>query len=145
MRKITLAILVTLAMFHALAFGAEGDEAIVAAEKAWAKAVMATDIAALEEIYSDDLIYAHSTGIVETKKEYLDKLKQKTQKYDLVEHQSTTTKVFGNSAIAHSMMHMKGTNPKEKFDSKLMMIHVWVMQRGKWRLVAHQTTKLMDY
>jgi len=40
---------------------------------------------------------------------------------------------------------MKGTNATGPFDSKLMLIHVWVKQRGKWRMVAHQTTKLADY
>lgn len=145
MHKITLATIVTLLVSYMPAAHAQVDEAIVAAEKSWAKAVVAMDLVALAEIYSDDLIYAHSTGTIETKKEYLEKLKLGTQKYVLVEHQSTTTKTFGNAAIAHSMVRMKGVSPKEPFDSKLMMIHVWVMQGGKWRLVAHQTTKLMDY
>jgi ketosteroid isomerase-like protein len=125
--------------------GAEGDAAILAAEKNWAKAVMALDFKALDEIYSDDLIYAHSTGIVETKKEYLDKLKQGTQKYSLIQHENITVRSLGNAAIAHANVRMKGTGAMGPFDSKLMMIHVWVQQDGKWRLAAHQTTKLGDY
>ena len=121
------------------------DDEILAAEKNWAKVVMALDFAAMDELYSEDLIYAHSTGIVETKKEYLDKLKQGMQKYALIEHQKTTIRRFGDSAIAHATMRMKGTNPAGPFDSKLMLIHVWVKQGGKWRMVAHQTTKLADY
>jgi ketosteroid isomerase-like protein len=145
MRKITPIMLALLVSGHLIAFAADADDPILTAEKSWAKSVMAMDIKALEEIYSDDLIYAHSTGVTETKREYLDKLKQGTQKYTLIEHQSTQTKMFGDSAIAHSTVRMKGTSATGSFDSKLMMIHVWVMQGGKWKLVAHQTTKLMDY
>jgi ketosteroid isomerase-like protein len=145
MRKMMLTLVVTLLAGPLAAQTADKNDAIVAAEKNWAKAVMAMDFNSLEGIYSDDLLYAHSTGIVENKKEYLDKLRSGTQKYELIEHQSTTVKSFGNAAIAHAIVRMKGTSAKMPFDSKLMMIHVWVMQDGKWRLAAHQTTKLADY
>lgn len=145
MPKMTPSILAILFAAHVIAWGAEADDPILTAEKNWAKAVVALDFKALEEIYSDDLIYAHSTGLTEGKKEYLDKLKQGKQKYSRIEHESTKTKVFGNAAIAHSTVRMSGVSPTEKFDRQLMMIHVWVMQGGKWRMVAHQTTKLKDY
>jgi ketosteroid isomerase-like protein len=144
MRHLVPTLLVTFCASLLTVRGAFADEAIVAAEKNWAKAVMAMDFKAMEEIYSDDLIYAHSTGVVESKKEYLDKLRKGTQKYELVEHENTTTKVFGNAAIAHATVRMKGTSSDKPFHSRLMLIHVWVMQGGKWRMVAHQTTKLAD-
>ena len=56
-----------------------------------------------------------------------------------------TIKTFADSAIAHAIVRMKGTTKGEPFDSKLMMMHLWVKQGGKWRLAAHQTTKLEDY
>lgn len=120
------------------------DDEIVAAEKAWAKAVMALDYAALDALYSDELIYAHSTGIVETKQQYLDKLKQGTQKYALIDHEKVTTKTFGDSAIAHATVRMKGSSAMGPFDNRLMLMHVWVREGGKWRMVAHQTTRLAD-
>ena len=145
MRKITPIMFVVLVAVPVIAFSADADDPILAAEKNWAKSVMALDFKALDEVYSDDLIYAHSNGLVETKKEYLDKLKQGKQKYSLIEHQSTKTKIFGNAAISHAIVRMKGISPTETFDRQLMMLHVWVNQGGKWRMVAHQTTKLMEY
>jgi len=144
MPRISITFFLTLVAGQLLSHHAHAEDDIVAAEKNWAKAVLALDFAALEELYSNDLIYAHSTGVVETKKEYLDKLKQGTQKYALIEHQKVTTKHFGDSAIAHAIVRMKGTNATGPFDSKLMLIHVWVKQGGKWRMAAHQTTKLAD-
>ena len=56
----------------ALAASAAGTEdAIKGAEKGWAAAVTAKDFAALGKILDRNLIYAHSTGVIETKDEYL--------------------------------------------------------------------------
>lgn len=69
-----------------LAFAAGPAGEITAAEKAWAKAVTALDYATLEKILSPDLVYAHSTGVIEAKTQYLAKLKSGTQKYDVIYH-----------------------------------------------------------
>jgi ketosteroid isomerase-like protein len=118
------------------------EDAVVAAEKQWAKAVTSNDYAALEQILSPELIYAHSTGVIETKSDYLGKLKSGTQKYDVIDHQKTTVKLHGTAAAAHSIVIMQGVSPTGPFDNRLMMMHLWVKSGGKWQLAAHQTTKL---
>lgn len=112
------------------------------AEKEWAAAVMKNDDAALQGILGDQLIYAHSTGVIETKGEYLGKLKTGVQKYDGIEHSDLTVRIYGNSAVAHSKVHMTGTTKGVPFDNKLMMLHLWVKQGSRWHLAAHQTTRL---
>jgi ketosteroid isomerase-like protein len=124
------------------AFGAGVEDQVVAAEKSWAKAVMTGDAAALDKLLAPDLIYAHSTGVVESKTEYLGKLKSGSQKYDLIDHEKTTVKVHGNAAVAHSVVVMRGTNASGPFNNKLMMMHLWVKEGAMWRLAAHQTTRL---
>ena len=124
------------------AVGADPKDEILEAEKRWAKAVIALDFAALEKIYHDGLIYAHSTGIIETKGEYLGKLRTGKQKYDVIEHHKTTIRTQGDGAVAHSIVTMKGTNPAGPFDNKLMMSHTWFKGAGGWQLAAHQTTQL---
>ncbi len=118
------------------------EDAIRQAEKQWAEAVVARDFTALEKILAPGLIYAHSTGVIETKEEYLGKLRSGRQRYDAIEHEKTTVKVYGDAAVAHSIVVMKGESAGEPFDSRLMMMHFWVKQDGAWRLAAHQTTSL---
>jgi ketosteroid isomerase-like protein len=124
------------------AMAAGGDQDIRKAEKEWAAAVAGGDFASVERMLSDQLIYAHSTGNVETKAEYLGKLRAGTQKYDGIEHQSVTVRQFGDTAVAHSKVRMHGKNQSGPFDHQLMMLHVWVKQGGRWQLAAHQTTRL---
>ena len=70
MKRISLILLLTLAG-SVCALGADPKDEILEAEKRWAKAVIALDFAALEKIYHDGLIYAHSSGVIETKGEYM--------------------------------------------------------------------------
>lgn len=121
-------------------FAAESD--IVASEKAWAKAVTTRDFDALEKIYADNLIYAHSTGAIESKADYMGKLRQGVARYDAIDHEKTTVEMHGNSAVAHSIVVMRGEAAAGPFNNKLMMIHFWVKDGKDWKLVAHQTTTL---
>jgi len=134
-------ILIAVAGLAALSAAGPGDE-IVKAEKSWAAAVVARDYAALDRILDDDLIYAHSTGVIETKSDYVGKLKSNTQRYDVLDHQKTVVKMHGDAAVAHSTVIMKGQSGGRAFDNRLMMIHLWVKEGGRWRLAAHQTTQL---
>ena len=125
------------------AYAAAGDEQqIQDAEKAWAAAVKAKDFAKLEAMLTPDLIYAHSTGIIDDKTQYISKMKTGKQNYAGIEHKSTAVRLHGNSAIAHSKVRMHGTNAQGPFDDQLMMMHVWIKSGGKWLLAGHQTTRL---
>jgi ketosteroid isomerase-like protein len=127
-------------LFVGLSPAQEND--VRAAERSWAKAVSAGDAATLNKILGDELIYAHSTGIVDSKKDYIAKIMSGRQKYEGVDHQSMTVKLYGGTAITHSRVHMWGVNQSGKFDDRLMMLHVWLKTALGWQLVAHQTSKL---
>jgi ketosteroid isomerase-like protein len=121
---------------------AAGEDEVSATEKAWAAAVVAQDFAKLDQFLSADLIYAHSTGAVESKDEYLKRLHSGAQKYDAIEYEKTAVHVYGDSAVAHSHLTMRGVSNGAPFNNRLMMMHVWVKKAGRWQLTAHQTTQL---
>jgi ketosteroid isomerase-like protein len=125
------------------ALAAPSEDEIRATEKAWAAAVVAQDFAKLDQFLSADLIYAHSTGAVESKAEYLKRLHTGAQKYEGIEYEKTSVHVYGDTAVAHSHLTMRGMSNGAPFNDRLMMMHVWVKAAGRWQLVAHQTTKLL--
>jgi ketosteroid isomerase-like protein len=129
-----------IALVPALAAGPEDE--IRAAEKSWAAAVTSANLSALEKILGEQLIYAHSTGAIESKADYIGRLKSGKQKYDTIEQQSITVRTFGTAAVAHSKLRMAGISNDRPFNDQLMAMHFWVKQGGAWRLMAHQTTKL---
>lgn len=140
MRTILLSVVLCLSLFAA----SPAEQQVIDAEKAWASAVVKQDFTKLEGMLTPDLIYAHSTGIIDDKNQYIGKMKAGTQKYAGIEHAETTVRLHGNSAIAHSKVRMHGKNAEGPFDHRLMMIHVWVKQGSQWKLAGHQTTRLMN-
>ena len=118
-----------------------GEDQIKDAEKAWGAALIAGDQAALGKILSDQIIYGHASGAVDTKKSYLDKLKGGSQKYEVVEWSDMTVKnVSNDTALVHGHIRMGGKTAGQPFDNKnMMLLHVWVKQGGRWQLAAHQT------
>jgi ketosteroid isomerase-like protein len=111
-------------------------------DEAWRKAVLAKDVAALDKMLAADLVYAHATGIVDTKQTYLAKIQSGRQLYRSMEQRKISARSYGETAVTHSWMHVTGVNQAGPFDDKVMMLHVWVKQAGVWRLAAHQTTKV---
>ena len=124
----------------ALAAGAEDD--IRSAETAWAAAVKGRDFAALDRIFTPELIYAHSTGAIESKQKYIDRLRAGKQRYEAITQENIKIVPYGDSVVAHSLMRMTGVNDAGPFNDHVMMMHLWVKKGGSWRLAAHQTTKV---
>lgn len=120
--------------------GAEDD--VKAAEKAWFEAVLKRDEAALRRVFAADLIYAHSTGKIETLDEYLGRLREGKQRYDTFDYEKTMVRVHGDSAVLHALVRITGKNDSGPFNDHLMLIHFWVKKKTGWQLVAHQTTRI---
>lgn len=121
---------------------ASDESEIKAADSRWAAAVKARDTAALEQIFTTGLIYAHATGAVQDKATYISRLKSGKQRYTDVIIESTKVVPYGQSAVSHSVVRTIGTNDNGPFNDHVMMMHLWVRQNGTWHLAAHQTTKI---
>lgn len=111
-------------------------------DRTWREAVLKKDFNAVEKMLADDLVYAHSTGIVDTKTSYLAKLRSGKQLYRTMDQQNVSVRLHGGAAITHSWMHVTGVNQSGEFNDKVMMIHLWVKKGGRWLLAGHQTTRV---
>jgi ketosteroid isomerase-like protein len=118
--------------------------AIEKAEQDWSSAVRRGDAAAMGKILADDLVYTHSTGIVDTKDSYIKSITSGSQKYAGIEYSDTKIRVYGRAALVTAVVRMTGTTNGVPFDNKLRMSHVWVRgaKGSDWLLVSHQTTRL---
>ena len=126
----------------AIAQSGPADNDVRKAEEAWAAAVKASDASALEKLLANDLVYTHSTGNVDSKTNYLSKMKAGTQKYTDLQYSGMKVRTFnGTTGVVNSQLRMIGATNGTPFDNTVYVIHVWVKQGGSWKLVAHQTTR----
>lgn len=119
-----------------------GADEIRQAEDRWIAAIKANDRVALDRLLADDLVYTHSTGLVEDKAQYVAAVTGGSQKYASVTYEDPAIRVYGSTAVMVAKARIAGTSKGAPFDNQLRLLHVWVKQAGTWTLVAHQTTRL---
>ena len=141
--KILLASLALL--FVAQAFAAEDPQlaAVLAADKARVAAMQSGDRSKLGAVFSDELRYAHSNGIVDTKQSFIDILsagKTKYVGYDY-EEQDFTFPAPG-IALMTGRAHVKAETEGKAMDAVLSFLAIWREEKGQWRFLAWQSCKL---
>jgi len=118
----------------------EGVRAVLAAEDRRYQAMVDADLTTLEAVCADDLSYAHSSGVRDTKDEYLAKLRSGYYVYRRIDHPVERVAVVGDSAIVVGRMtadlDVDGT-PKT-IDN--LALAVWTRASGHWQLLGYAPT-----
>jgi NAD-binding of NADP-dependent 3-hydroxyisobutyrate dehydrogenase/Domain of unknown function (DUF4440)/NAD binding domain of 6-phosphogluconate dehydrogenase len=105
-------------------------------------AMVDADLDTLDELLSDDVLYAHSNASVDTKASYLELLRTGALVYHSLEH--TTDAVITRPGVAiisgtmSGSIHMHGA--AKTLNSRVAT--VWVAEDGWWRLAAFQPTPI---
>ena len=105
------------------------------------KAMTAADKAALEAVASDQLRFAHTSGRVETKAEFVGNILDKKPIYKSITLSDTTISVAGNNAIARYTAAVEAESQGKEISIKVGVMTVWVKDGGTWKLLAHQSFK----
>jgi ketosteroid isomerase-like protein len=137
-----------LALLTLLAAPLRADEtieqsAVRAADDARIAAMRSPDKAALEAIFSDQLRYAHSNGVVDTKASFVEILtsgKTKYLGYDHLEREFTFP--APGIALMSGKARIQAESAKGKMDSVLSYLAVWKEEGGQWRFLAWQSCRL---
>ena len=123
----------------------ESDQkAVMATLETMAKATIAKDVATLDKIYGDDLTYAHSSALTETKAQVLTNIKGPSTA-EFMKFSDTTIRVYGDVALAKGVVDFRNGPPGKLLDNHLNIL--WVLVRRPqgphgWQIVARQTTRI---
>ena len=116
-------------------------KAVLDAEQRWTEALENGDTAALGEIYADDLVYVHSGGNAESKAEFIGRVKAGGLKYESVTLVNPKVRLYGDAAVVNGTFDVRVMVDGAPVNTKVVYIHVYARQGGRWRMVAHQTTR----
>lgn len=117
--------------------------AVRAADDRRVAATLAADRAKLEAVFSDELRYAHSSGLVDTKKSYVDSIASGRTKYQIIEFEERNfTFPAAGIALESGRAHMKATSPTGENDAIFSFLAVWREEKGQWRFLAWQSCRL---
>ncbi len=123
----------------------EEQESIAAREDALYAALTASDGDALEDLFSEDLCYIHSTSIAETKAENIAGQRHGLHRHGPITTVTRSTRVLGETAVTLGIIDMVDTAHGDPYNLRLRQTLVWVKEQdGVWRLLVRQTTRLPD-
>lgn len=136
------------ALFLFLAPLLQADEtieqsAVRAADDARIAAMRQPDKNALEATFFDQLRYAHSNGVVDTKASFIDVLvsgKTKYLGYDHLEREFTFP--APGIALMSGKARIQAESAKGKMDSVLAYLAVWKKEGDAWQFLAWQSCRL---
>jgi hypothetical protein len=121
-----------------------GDADVAAALEAYRKAMLAGDRKLLEALCVDQLTYGHSSGRVQTKKQFVDDASSGKTKWNSITLSDQAIQLAGSNAMARCVFSGENVNVSDGKTNtvKFGLLTVWVKQRGKWRLLARQGYKI---
>ncbi len=106
------------------------------------EAMLRVDVAALDDILSEDLTYTHATGVFETKAEFIAKLKSGQVKYESLVPEDMRVRVYGTTGVVTGLARVKVHVKGEHLSFQLRFTDVYVKKGDHWQMVAWQATRL---
>jgi hypothetical protein len=104
-------------------------------------ALLASDTDTLDELFTDDVIYLHSTGVIDTKQAYLDGLKNGVTRYVQIDYQPAQYRMGNGFALIQGKVVMQLLINGEPKEVRGTIISTWRFEKQRWRMMSWQATK----
>ncbi|MEO8671232.1 MAG: nuclear transport factor 2 family protein [Tahibacter sp.] len=108
-------------------------EDLIATDKRMQRAFVDRDIQALEEIFTDDYVLVVASGDERSKAQILDSVKSPETHWEINETRDWKVRVHGDMAIVVAMLHQKGIDHGQSFDSNVKFSDTYIREKGRWR------------
>jgi len=115
---------------------------ILALEDARFRAMVATDVALLDAMFHPDLIYTHSSAVVDTKATYLEALKSGKTRYKSQKRFEERVRVCGDCALVTGRAEMEAEVNGAHKSLRLRYLDAWTKTPQGWKFIAWQSTSL---
>jgi ketosteroid isomerase-like protein len=102
-------------------------------------AMIARDLAALEKLTHEQLLYTHSSGNTDTKASWLESIKAGKAKYKSVNCSERKVRVFGEIALVNGKAAIEVDINGQPKSLKLLFLNAWARTPQGWKFVAWQS------
>lgn len=118
------------------------DEAAVAsAVEELKKAMIDGNKAGLENIASDKLSYGHSSGLVENKMEFVDKIASGKSDFVTIDLTDQSISISGKTAIVRHKFHATTNDGGKSGEVRLFILLIFQKENKQWKLLARQAAR----
>lgn len=124
-------------------FGEPPTQALLAADTQRIEAMTHPERSRLGAVFSDELRYAHSNGVVDSKASFTEVLLEGRTKYLSYQPlERNFTFPAPHIALMTGRAQVKVATPSGEMDATLSYLAVWREEAGQWKFLAWQSCKL---
>jgi hypothetical protein len=117
-------------------------EEALAAEDARFKAQMSGDVAAMQKLFGEDLVYIHSSTVEDTKASFIESIRSGNVKYRRMTRGEIKVRAYGCVAIVSGRSTFEVTVKGEDRTLNLLFHAVWAKRAAGVQFISWQATKL---
>ena len=122
--------------------GTIGADEALRAEDARYTAQTSRDFAALQQLVGDDLVYIHSSAIVDDKASYIDTQRAGTVIYRTMRRSEVTVRTYGCLAIITGLGNFDVTVKGEELAVQIRFHSIWAKRAGGVQFVSWEATRV---
>jgi hypothetical protein len=115
---------------------------VQAAEDARYAAQTSLDYTALERLLGDDLIYIHSSAVIDNKKVYIDSMRDGSVRYLAMKRSDVQVRTFGCLAVMTGVGQFDVQIKDKLLNVELRFHSLWISREGRLQFVSWQSTRL---
>ena len=119
-------------------------EEVMAVEREWTEAHRVTDAATFDRLMADDFVRINSDGSVVHRAEALASFENGKRTWDFAEGAEYDVRVYGDTALVFVRWTARGSNNGKPFDYTARILSVYHRRKGRWQMVAEQSTALPE-
>jgi ketosteroid isomerase-like protein len=119
-------------------------EMVIELDKKRMNAMAQKDIAALNELLADDLIYTHSSARLDTKQSLIDNMQSGSTVYNAVVPSEVKAQDCGSAVVLTGIARISVNSGGNAMNFGVRFTDVYANRGGRWQMVAWQSTRLPD-
>ena len=123
---------------------AGNGQTVIDLDKKRMQAMAAKDVATLETLIADDLVYAHSTARLDTKRSLIDNMTSGKTVYTAVVPSDVKAQDLGDAVVLTGSARISVNSGGNAMNFGVRFTDVWVNKGGKWQMAAWQSTRTPD-
>jgi ketosteroid isomerase-like protein len=105
-------------------------------------AMAAKDIAALNRLLADDLIYTHSSARLDTKKSLIGAMESGSTVYTAIEPSDVVAQDLGDAVVLTGVAAISVNSGGNPNSFRVRFTDVYANKGGQWQMVTWQSTRL---
>ncbi|WP_167670753.1 nuclear transport factor 2 family protein [Allopusillimonas ginsengisoli] len=105
------------------------------------RAMIRADMAVLDRLFSDKLVWTHSSGHVDSKQELLARIEGGTSQYLCICREDEKYVISADAAVASGIVNQQVRLGGIEHSLQSRYTNVWIREGAVWRVVAWQSTK----